>query len=662
MAASNNVIEEKINFLKGPIFIFGSSGFIGANLLDVILKYRKDCYAITHDVRHAWRLKLLNIPPENILYCDLLIKNSVIELLERNKPQTIFNLAAYGSYSKENEVGLIYETNLIGTLNILQHLGQIAAYVHAGSSSEYGLNSESPFENDEMIPNSHYAVSKVSTGYLLKHYGKIHQLPVVNLRLYSVYGPWEEPDRFIPQLIENAKQKKLPVLVSPYISRDFLFIDDCIVAFINAAYYMNSSLYGESINIGTGKKNTIKETVDYVIELFGLNIQANWGSMPDRKWDLKNWYGNYEKANRLLFWHPTVELKEGLLKTSQWQDSQNYSSTILPAFQEPKQVNKISCVIACYKDEPAITIMYERLKKVFSELKIRYEIIFVNDASPDNSQQVLSEICNNDSDVVAITHSRNFGSQSAFLSGMEISTGDAVVLMDGDLQDPPEIIPRMYEKWIAGNEVVYGRRVKREASAFMNASYKLFYKIFSRLSYVDIPSDAGDFSMIDRKVVNELLKLPEKDQFLRGLRAWVGFSQTGVDYVRPERMFGKSTNNWRKNIWWAKKAMFSFSFIPLEILSYMGFILTGISFLALIAQIIIRFLYPDIPHGVTTIIVLILFFGGVQLLAISILGEYLSKVFEETKGRPKFIRRSVIYKGKKLETPSEIQSLVNVVK
>jgi dolichol-phosphate mannosyltransferase len=305
--------------------------------------------------------------------------------------------------------------------------------------------------------------------------------------------------------------------------------------------------------------------------------------------------------------------------------------------------------------------MYERLVKMFNETKVRYEIIFVNDCSPDNSEEVISGIASKDINVIGITHSRNFSSQSAFLSGMEIATGDAVVLMDGDLQDPPEIVPQFYHKWLEGYDVVYGKRVKREMSLVMNLIYKGFYRVFSKLSYIKIPLDAGDFSLIDRKVVNELIRLPETEIFLRGLRAWLGFRQTGVDYIRPERMFGKSTNNWRKNIAWAKKAIFSFSFIPLEVLSYFGFILTGISFLAMIAQLIARILYPNIPHGITTIIVLVLFFGGVQVLSISILGEYLAKIFEESKSRPKFIRRSVIYRGKLIKNPVEIENLKNTI-
>lgn len=230
--------------------------------------------------------------------------------------------------------------------------------------------------------------------------------------------------------------------------------------------------------------------------------------------------------------------------------------------------------------------------------------------------------------------------------------------MDGDLQDPPELIRNFSEKWIEGYQVVYGRRVKREASAFMNFAYKSFYKLFTRMSDINIPQDAGDFSLIDRKVVNHLIALPEKEQFVRGLRAWVGFRQIGVDYIRPERVFGKTTNSLRKNIGWAKKGIFSFSYLPLEIMSYLGIILTILSFLTILYQIIAKLYYPDTPQGISTLIVLILFFGGLNLLCISIIGEYLSKVVDETKARPKFIRDYLLIKGRKIESENEIQKLI----
>ena len=322
------------------------------------------------------------------------------------------------------------------------------------------------------------------------------------------------------------------------------------------------------------------------------------------------------------------------------------------------KVERLSAVVACYKDAQAIPLMHKRLSDVFTSLAVDYEIIFVNDGSPDETDSVLQGLTAKDSHVLAVEHSRNFGSQSAFMSGMQLATGDAVVLLDGDLQDPPEVIPAFYEKWLQGNDVVYGCRGKRETSALLAISCKVFYKIFRSVSYVPMPLDAGDFSLIDRKVVNELLSLPETDQFLRGLRAWVGFKQTGVDYVRPERAFGRSTHSWLKNLWWAKKGIFSFSFMPIELLGYAGATMTVLSFLAVIYQIIDSIRHPEIPHGIATVIVLVLFFGSLNVLAISILGEYLIKIFEEAKRRPKFIRKAVRQGGKHFNTAAEIESFL----
>ncbi len=653
---SYDELQEKIKKLDGPIYIFGASGFIGANLIKDIFSVRQDCYAITHDANSAWRLKLLNLPTGNILHCDITSSVSVKNLFDAYKPKTVFNLAAYGAYSKQSNVTLIYETNVNGTVNILECCGDVSAYIHAGSSSEYGTNSAAPAETDAVEPNSHYAASKVSAAYIIQYYARFKNVPALNLRLYSIYGAWEEPDRLIPVMIEKARVGEYPNLVEKEISRDFVYVTDCVEAFIDAALNVNKEIGGNSYNICTGQKTTLGQLIDLERQEFSIKAEPQWGSMQNRNWDLKDWYGNPENTNRDLKWKARTSLKDGLRATYNWHEQVKYAETIVPAFKKPRLNAKISAIIACYKDAQAIPFMYERLVKMFTETKLRYEIIFVNDCSPDNSEEVIAAIAAKDHNVIGITHSRNFGSQSAFLSGMEISTGDAVVLMDGDLQDPPEIIPAFYEKWLEGYDVTYGKRVKREMSLFMNMVYKGFYRIFSSMSYIKIPTDAGDFSMIDRKVVNELVKLPETEVFLRGLRAWVGFKQVGVDYVRPERMFGVSTNNWRKNIGWAKKAIFSFSFVPLELLSYLGFVLTGISFLAIIVQVIYKLMHPEIPHGIITIIVLILFFGGIQLLATSILGEYLSKIFDEAKARPKFIRRSVIFAGKKLNSSTEIEN------
>lgn len=315
-----------------------------------------------------------------------------------------------------------------------------------------------------------------------------------------------------------------------------------------------------------------------------------------------------------------------------------------------KTQKRISAVIACYRDAEAIPIMYQRLADVCKALDCEHEIIFVNDCSPDNTREVLKPITEKDSSVVAIHHTRNFGSQSAFSSGMRIATGDAVVLLDGDLQDPPEIIKNFYAKWQEGYDVVYGERVKREATLFLQIAYKAFYKLFRAASYVRIPVDAGDFSLMDRKVVNELNRLPESNRFLRGLRAWVGFKQTGVPYVRPERMFGRSTNNLVKNLGWARRAIISFSYAPLDFITTVALFMGVLSVLGVVVQVLVRLIRPDlVPVGFTTLIILIMLIGSIQLFCLSIIGSYLAHIYDEVKQRPSFIVEEIWNEPKKVE-------------
>lgn len=303
----------------------------------------------------------------------------------------------------------------------------------------------------------------------------------------------------------------------------------------------------------------------------------------------------------------------------------------------------ISAIIACYRDAPAVPQMYDRLQAVFEKVGVDGQIIFVNDASPDDAAEVLRELAGRDQSVVVINHSRNFGSQSAFTSGMRICTGDAVVLMDGDLQDPPELIEKFYEKWQEGYDVVYGERVSRDAPPYMRFLYKAFYRLFRAASYVRVPVDAGDFSLLDRRVVVALNSLPENNRFLRGLRAWVGFKQVGVPYVRPERVFGRTTNSFLRNMQWARQAILSFSYVPLDLITWLGLITVAVAFVTILLQIVIRLVDPSsVPSGFTTLIILILFLGGVQLICLSIIGSYLAHIYDEVKRRPPFIVESVL--------------------
>jgi dolichol-phosphate mannosyltransferase len=304
---------------------------------------------------------------------------------------------------------------------------------------------------------------------------------------------------------------------------------------------------------------------------------------------------------------------------------------------------KLSIIIACYKDAEAIPVMHKRICDLNIADEIEIEIIFVNDGSPDSSQMRLLEIAAKDSRVIGIKHTRNFGSQAAFLSGMKNSTGDAIVIMDGDLQDPPEMILDFIQYWQDGYEVVYGIRESREAPIYMQFFYKIFYRIFSKLSSFKVPKDAGDFSLMDRKVVNFLLSLQEREPFLRALRAYFGGKSVGVKYRRPERMFGKSTNSLLSNLGWASKGLVAVSRIPLNLVAGISLITVPI-FMGML--ILIIFLNAQIRELIILFNIILSSLFILNLIQSSVIAIYLGKVMEDTKQRPLFIVDSIIRNGK----------------
>ncbi|MEI6066001.1 MAG: NAD-dependent epimerase/dehydratase family protein [Methylococcaceae bacterium] len=639
-------LQAYVRSLSGPVLVTGASGFIGANLFKMLAAVRDDVYAVVYREKN-WRLA--EVIDEHIIAVDLNDYAATKNLVNSVNPQTVFDCVAYGAYPFEEDATLIYQTNFQSVVNFVSLLTDrpFSAYIHAGSSSEYGTNCAAPSEDDVCEPNSSYAVSKVAVASYLRFMGKQRNFPCVNLRLYAVYGPLEDTSRLFPNLLRQALTGNLPPFVHPETSRDFIYIDDVCAAFIMAAAKMHPGLSGESFNIGTGVKTTIAELAGITKRLFDVAVEPQFGVMEGRAWDLADWYADPQKAIELLDWKPRVNLEVGLRNMASWV-AQLSDSEMVSASKKNNNERKrsISAIIACYKDVQAIPVMYRRLTDVFRKLGIDYEIIFVNDCSPDDSAQVIREISAKDSHVIGISHSRNFGSQMAFRSGMELSTKDGVVLLDGDLQDPPELIESFYAKWEAGYDVIYGRRVQREMPWHHGIMYKLFYRVFAMFSYINIPLDAGDFSLMDRRVVGWILNCPERDLFMRGLRAYVGFKQAGVDYVRPERMFGRSTNSLIKNIDWAKKGIFSFSNTPLTMLTTAGVVLLGLSVLASIVIGLLRLLIPDIaPHGVTTLMLMILMFGSLNIFAVGLVGEYVAKIMEEVKGRPRLIRAALIRNG-----------------
>jgi polyisoprenyl-phosphate glycosyltransferase len=641
-------MDHMIKALEGPILVIGASGFIGANLLRACLAQRTDVIGTTFS-GDSWRLH--GIAAANLAFLNLTDAISVKTLLHRIAPRTVFDCSSFGAYSFEDDFQRIHTTNYLSFIGMLEQLKEtrLAAYVRAGSSSEYGINASGPDEDAPLMPNSHYAVSKAAASQAIAYYGKVRQLPIVNLRLYSAYGPYEDSSRLIPTLCERGLRGHLPMFAHADVSRDFVYIDDVVFAFVSAAASMRPQIAGESFNIGSGVPTRLDALAEVARSLFGIDEMPQFSASAGRAWDVSDWFANPDKAARLLGWKATTGLTDGLRLTSEWWKSQlaraNFSDLTKKSPGQAKR-NSISAIIACYKDEQAIPVMHQRLTAVFKRLGIDYEIIFVNDCSPDDSSETIRTLSASDPHVIGITHSRNFGSQAAFRSGMEYASKEACVLLDGDLQDPPELIADFVREWRNGAEVVYGRRVKREMPFLLETCYRCFYRLFSAMSEVPVPKDAGDFSLLDRTVVYWMLQCNERDAFLRGLRAFVGFRQVGIDYLRPERMFGTSTNNWIRNIGWAKKGIFSFSRMPLHLLTALGGGACLLTTLLATLSIALRLLHPEsVPKGITFISLLVMFFGSMTIFGIGLLGEYIGKIFEEAKARPAFIRRNLIIHG-----------------
>ncbi|UZQ51955.1 glycosyltransferase family 2 protein [Clostridium kluyveri] len=302
-----------------------------------------------------------------------------------------------------------------------------------------------------------------------------------------------------------------------------------------------------------------------------------------------------------------------------------------------------SIIVPLYNEELVIDETYKRLKSIMDSTSEGYELLFVNDGSSDATRKKVEKICVKDMNVRLVNFSRNFGHQCAITAGMEVSIGEAIVVIDADLQDPPEVILEMIKKWKEGYDVVYGKRIKREGESFFKKfTAKTFYRMLKNMTSVDIPVDTGDFRLIDRKVCNTLNSLPEKNRYVRGLVSWIGYKQTFVEFVRQERFAGDSKYPIKKMIKLALDGITSFSYKPLAFSGYLG----GISFFVGILIMVVDII-KHLTGGISIInfaflisIDLIMF--GVMLSCMGIIGQYIGRIFDESKGRPNYIIESII--------------------
>ncbi len=303
-------------------------------------------------------------------------------------------------------------------------------------------------------------------------------------------------------------------------------------------------------------------------------------------------------------------------------------------------MKKLSIVIPMYYEEEVVNECYTRLEKVVTNLEgYEYEIIFVNDGSKDKTLELLMEIAKDNKNVKIVSFARNFGHQAAVTAGLKEVTGNVILIIDADLQDPPELIPDMLKLWEEGNEVIYGERKSREGeSKFKLFTASMFYKTLNALSDVEIPKNTGDFRLVDRKVVDTINSMPEHNKFLRGLFSWVGYKQYAFKYERKERFAGETKYPLKKMLKLAADGIIGFSTKPLKLLGGLGIISIFISFIILIyALLSFIFSWNNITEGWTSLMVAITFFAGVQLLSVWILSEYIGRIYDETKRRPEYV-------------------------
>lgn len=299
----------------------------------------------------------------------------------------------------------------------------------------------------------------------------------------------------------------------------------------------------------------------------------------------------------------------------------------------------ISIVVPMYYEEKVADECYKRLKKVMNDNEINYEFIFVNDGSKDKTFEILNKIAEEDNNTKIISFSRNFGHQIAVTAGVDKAKGDAVVVIDSDLQDPPELIPKMIDLWNDGYKVVYAKRKKRKGESFFKLfTAGMFYRILDKMTDIDIPLDTGDFRLMDRDVVNVLKTMKENNRFVRGMVSWVGFKQTPIEYERDERFAGETKYPLKKMLKFASDGIISFSAKPLKLMGSLGVFCVSVS-LIIFLYALIRKLTNDVNvvSGWASIMTAVTFLGGVQLLSISVLGEYIGRIYDESKGRPLYV-------------------------
>jgi dolichol-phosphate mannosyltransferase len=624
--------------------VIGASGFIGSHIYSTLLA--NDIHVIgTRCSSSDWRLaELLG---GTLIPLDLRSTTDLRDLLQVERPTLVVNCGAYGNTHLETDVLRMASVNFTAVLHLARWCASSGAtLVQLGSSSEYGTNAAGPQETAIPEPNSSYGLSKLAATQALMKLHEDAPLRGAVLRIYSAYGPLENASRLIPTLVREGILGRLPVFAPADVSHDFIHVSDVIRAVIGAVEWASGSSAFDLFNIGTGMQTSLSQVAEMARRVFDIKAMPIHGA-DLRPWDLTDWFADPRKAERTFGWKAQVSLEEGIRGTADWYRKEGRAERLLVSSRS-RQI--VTFVVAIFRDGPAINEMYQRIQQTSQLAGCEYEIIFVIDASPDNAERLVLDISSRDPRVLGVCHSRNFGSQAAFISGLTRATGAAAVLMDGDLQDPPEVAGEMIDAWLRGSNVVLARRVSRDAPPLLNVGYRLFYRVLERLSSFSVPRDVGDFSLMSRAIYLQLLAMTEREPFVRVMRAYLGHDPEYVEYHRPHRKYGVTTNSLSRNVKWAVGGIIAASRKPLSAFGVFSLIIVTASGVALIAQVVIRLVSPSsTPSGLTTIILLLCFFGAMNLLSTAVVGEYVGRGLEQVRGRPRYVVAKIIRDGQVID-------------
>lgn len=538
------------NLRHRHILITGAHGFIGSHLLNIFSLAGVPCRGLSSG-RNTSNVRLNESAKRNLTLCDLSHHESV--QLHFEGITSVIHTATFGAYAWQDQSEEVFK-QVTQTENLLRLAknAQVEAFIHLGSSSEYGNTCDFAREDQPLHCNSLYSLAKAQCHSLVSYYGKELRLPALTLRLFSIYGPGEDPQRLIPQICHSVLQSDALTLAKPQVARDFVYVFDLLELILQSLSTIKPQDYGEAFNVCSGTQTTLQNISDLLAQDFSFS-QIQWDVSVGKSWDLTRWSGCPEKTQTRFSWRPKTNFSEGLqLSIAYYRQNPHLLD---PTAFKPQR--KISVIAPCFMDLQSIPLLFERLCAVFHNLNYDFEFIVIDDQSPDKAYDALKERAIKDARWILAKHTRNFGSQAIFMHGMELATGEALILMDGDLQDPPELIPEFIRHWEQGAHLVLGKRVAREEGLWFSLKCKIFYRLWNLVSRIEIPLDCGDFGLISKEAAQQIIHLRARVKLWRSLRAYPEYKTVLVPYKRPCRAFGYSTNSNRKLFLWTLKFIFS---------------------------------------------------------------------------------------------------------